>query len=80
MKSYNLARPISDPLPPLLLLVPIPDEARVERVILITFASLTFLSLFLTFDFKTVAKRFAVPEALLNATKVTVFLSAAIFT
>ena len=46
---------------------------RVERLILITFASLTFLSLFLTFDFNTVAKRFAFPDTLLNPTKVTVF-------
>ena len=60
--------------------VPIPDEALVERVTLITFASFTFLSLFLTFDFNTVAKRFAFPETELNPTKVTVFLSSAIFT
>jgi len=52
----------------------------VERLMLTTFASLTFLSLFLTFDFSTVAKRFAFPDVLLNPTKVTVFLSAAIST
>ena len=51
-----------------------------ERLTLTTFASLTFLSLFLTFDFNTVAKRFAFPDVLLNPTKVTVFLSAAIST
>ena len=61
-------------------LVPIPDAAKLERVILITFASFTFLSLFLTLLFKTVAKRFAFPDTELNPTKVTVFLSAEIST
>ena len=62
------------------LLVPIPDEDNVERVILITFASFNFLSLFLTLLFKTVANRLAFISDLLNPTKVTVFLSAAIST
>ena len=61
-------------------LVPIPDAAKVERLILITFASFNFLSLFLTLLFNTVANKFAFPVALLNATNVTVFLSAEIST
>ena len=45
-----------------------------------TFASFNFFCLVVTFDFKTVVKRFAFPDDLLNATKVTVFLSSDIST
>ena len=62
------------------MLVPIPEEERLERLITNVFAPFNFFCLVTTFDFKTVANRFAFPLVLLNATKVTVFLSAAIST
>jgi len=61
-------------------LVPIPEAEEFERLITIVFDSFNFFCLVLTFDFKTVANRFAFPETLLNPTNVTVFLSAAIST
>ena len=60
------------------LFVPIPDADSTDRLITITFDSFTFFCLVTTFDLRTVANRFAFPDALLNATNVTVFLSAAI--
>ena len=62
------------------MLVPIPEKEELERLIITVFASFNFFCLVTTFDFKTVANRFAFPLVLLNATKVTVFLSAAIST
>ena len=61
-------------------LVPIPEAEELDRLIIIVFDSFNFFCLVTTFDFKTVANRFAFPLVLLNATKVTVFLSAAIST
>ena len=61
-------------------LVPIPEASNVDLFITKTFASFNFFCLFVTLDFKTVAKRFAFPSSLLNPTKVTVFLSLAIST
>ena len=60
--------------------MPIPEEAKLERLIVITLDSFNFFCLVLTFDLRTVANRFAFPETLLNPTKVTVFLSEAIST
>ena len=61
-------------------LVPIPEAEELERSIIIVFDSFNFFCLVTTFDFKTVANRFAFTETLLNPTNVTVFLSAAIST
>ena len=62
------------------MLVPIPEEEELERLITIVFASFNFFCLVTTFDFKTVANKLAFPATLLNPTNVTVFLSAAIST
>ena len=66
--------------PSLEVLVPTPDEVSEDLSIIKTFASFNFFCLLTVFVFRTVAKRFAFPDALLNATKVTVFLSSAIIT
>ena len=55
--------------------VPIPDAVDDDLSTIKTFASFNFFCLLTTFDFKTVAKRFAFTSVWLNATKVTVFLS-----
>ena len=44
------------------MLVPIPEEEELERLITIVFASFNFFCLVTTFDFKTVANKFAFPE------------------
>ena len=61
-------------------LVPIPEAEELERSIIIVFDSFNFFCLVTTFDFKTVANKFAFPDVLLNPTNVTVLLSAAIST
>ena len=62
------------------MLVPIPEAVELDLLIIKTFASFNFFCLVVTFDFRTVVKRFAFPDSLLNATKVTVFLSSDIST
>ena len=58
--------------------VPMPEADRLDRLTTNTLESCNFFCLVLTFDLRTVANRFAFPVALLSATNVTVFLSAAI--
>ena len=60
------------------LFVPIPDAFKDDLLTTKTLDSFNFFCLVLTFALRTVANRFAFPVALLNPTKVTVFLSAAI--
>ena len=55
-----------------------PEADRLDRLTTNTLESCNFFCLVLTFDLRTVANRFAFPVALLSATNVTVFLSAAI--